>query len=1106
MRKLLNILIFVAFLVQCLTLQAQRFVLNSVLKEGTIYKIGVVEDGIYRITYDELSMAGVDVNTLNRSKISMFGNVSGVLPEANATECYDDLTEMDVLVDDNGILFYGQGSYSWSNNGNYYKYHPNYYCDTTFYFLKIDNQQDGRRMGYQAQDAGDYQNVITSFVDKQYHDVDLHNHYHRGRKWFGETVNTEDGELKIPFSFKNVLTDSPGFIEISFIGATAVDGTVARLKVDGTQVVGDISIAKAGQYNFAVEKTVTSLFNPSAETVEVELEVVSNNTASYLGLDYLSVNVWRSLRYENEQLLFSVNRIFDTKLELVNIDKVGAGAMILDVTSPLSPKIQDFTLKGNTAEFQRLFSGNRSYVLFKDADIKTIKSIKHVENQNIHSISDAEMLIITDKIFVEQAEAIKTIHEEEDGLLSVVVFVDEIYNEFASGSPDITGIRNFIRMVYERASDLKYVLLLGRGTNDYKNVEGYGGNFVPPYEALNSTNEFQAYVSDDYFGLMDAEDGNDCVGKIDVVVGRIPVLSADEAEIVVQKIRRYIDSAKTMGEWRNELLMLADDKKAYSSACDAIETIIESQSSTINIDKIYADAYVRQKLSDGSYCYPDVTSSIVNKFNEGILMMAYLGHGGVQGLSASNLFRIKDIETLENYYRMPFVFTGTCEFSAFDDASFVSAGEILFKMENGGAIGMYTTTRPTSAPTNKVILERFMTNTFGNDNIKNLTMGDVVCLTKKANTNNSSNYVSYVFFGDPALRFTYPAKRIRIDKINDLAILSSTSVAPMDTVRVTGWISDVDGVIDTTFNGVIYPKMFDNKSTYTTLNNSGTAGNVYTFSNYSDVLFDGGFTVNDGRFSFVYLLPRTVNNQNGNARLSFYAMDTVNLTDANCFIKRIKVEGSSSISPDHEGPEINMSWNDGHLSATLHDPQGIYHYNSVIGRDIVIWIESENFHKTLIINDYFNQNVDDYSTGRIEMDLDLLEAGENVITLRAWDTHDNSNSASITVQNAYNNDDSVKSMRNVVNYPNPFTESTCFTIDFDKKNVTVDVDIIIYDVTGRLVNKLEYSNLDVVNIKMDWDGRDASGNHLPTGVYIYKVCLKDSDGCEYSTSQRMVIL
>lgn len=1104
MRKLLAILLFATFMALDVTSVAQSYAAHSVLKDGTIYKIGVVKDGMYRISYDDMAAAGIDVNVLNPNKISMFGNVNGNLPEANDVASYDDLTEMDIIVDDNGILFYGEGPCNWSPYGHYFKYQTNYYSDTTFYFLKIDNQNDGKRMIPQPQDAGEYQNVVTTFMDKKYHEIDLHNYYHRGRKWYGETVNADNVELTIPFVFKNIVADVQGNLELCFIGASKIEGTKARVKINGVQMVDDIVIPKSGEYSFGAEKTVSGLINIPNDTVEVTLEIVSNTSAPFLGLDFISVNACRSLIYENEQLIFAINRRSIPEIEMVNVDNVGAEAVLLDVTSPLSPKIQDFSLIGNTISFTRELVSTTKFVLFEDSDLMSVNSIKHIDNQDIHSIMNAEMLIITDKLFAEQAEAIKTIHEEDEGLLSEVVFVDEIYNEFASGSPDITGIRNFIRMVYERSSELRYVLLLGRGTNDYKNVEGYGGNFVPPYEALNSVNEIYAYVTDDYYGLMGASEGAQCLGMMDIGVGRMPVLTTYEADVVVDKIRRYMYYAKTNGQWRNEMLLLADDKKAYESGSDEIEAIVDTTKVSVNIDKIYSDAYKRQKLSDGSYCYPEVTASIINKFNEGIMMMTYLGHGGVRGLSASSIFMTKDIESLENYYKLPFVVTGTCEFSAFDDASLVSAGEILYTMENGGAIGMFTTTRPTNAPINKAIVKRLVKNTFSNRNIRHLAMGDIVLRTKQENDSNSSNYLSYEFFGDPALRFTYPEKNIVIETVNGMSSDNTISVAPMDTINVKGWISDGGGAVDETFNGVVYPKMYDNKATYKTLNNQGQTSNVYTFSNYSDVLYEGGFSVVNGRFDCTVIVPSSVNNQNGMAKLSFYATDTINETDANGFFKNIVVDGHSAVSPDFEGPEINLSWNAGHLSAVLHDPQGICHYNSMLGRDIVIHIESANLYKSLIVNDYYEQKVDDYTTGNVEIDLDLLEEGENVITLKAWDTHGNSNIASITVESTGNHQ--FTKMHNVINYPNPMDESTCFTIDYDKKDARVDVEIHIFDITGRMVNILKYNDLSSSNLKMNWDGRAAGGERLPTGVYIYKVYLKDSDGETHDTSQRLVIL
>ena len=247
MKKVCNILIVTLLLTLSYVSEAHDFATNSVLKDGTIYKVGVVEDGVYRITFEQLAAIGVDVNALNINNISMFGNVSGMLPEANNAVFYDDLTEMDILVDENGIVFYGENQHRWTIASDFYKYQTNYYSDTTFYFLKIDNQNVGRRMEAQPQDEREHVSVITSFLDKQYHELNLHNHYHRGRKWYGEEITVDDADnFKIPFVFKNIITAQQAAVEVSFVGSSAVDGTVARVKVDGTQVGSDVRIAKAG--------------------------------------------------------------------------------------------------------------------------------------------------------------------------------------------------------------------------------------------------------------------------------------------------------------------------------------------------------------------------------------------------------------------------------------------------------------------------------------------------------------------------------------------------------------------------------------------------------------------------------------------------------------------------------------------------------------------------------------------------------------------------------------------------------------------------------------------------------------------------------------------
>lgn len=75
------------------------------------------------------------------------------------------------------------------------------------------------------------------------------------------------------------------------------------------------------------------------------------------------------------------------------------------------------------------------------------------------------------------------------------------------------------------------------------------------------------------------------------------------------------------------------------------------------------------------------------------------------------------------------------------------------------------------------------------------------------------------------------------------------------------------------------------------------------------------------------------------------------------------------------------------------------------------------------------------------------------------------------------------------NVPNPFTSHTTFEFDLqDPSEVKVDV----YDVTGRLVKAASVGTMGRGRHQLAFDGRDAAGNKLPSGVYFYRVSARGS--------------
>ena len=152
----------------------------------------------------------------------------------------------------------------------------------------------------------------------------------------------------------------------------------------------------------------------------------------------------------------------------------------------------------------------------------------------MHALKDINYLLITTSEFIEQDQRIANYHIENSELTAKVVLLDDIYNEFSSGSRDITGIRDFIRHIYNTNSSdstkLKFVCFFGDDSYDYKDRIASNNNVVPVYLASESFNLASSYVTDDFFAMLEENEGTMSSNhSMDVATGRIPVSTQQQA-------------------------------------------------------------------------------------------------------------------------------------------------------------------------------------------------------------------------------------------------------------------------------------------------------------------------------------------------------------------------------------------------------------------------------------------------------------------------------------------------------------------------------------------------------------------------------------------------
>lgn len=801
---------------------------------------------------------------------------------------------------------------------------------------------------------------------------------------------------------------------------------------------------------------------------------------------------------------------------------------IWDVTDPFDLKLQNTIFNNNEHAFVANTAGNlRRYISVNSYLIP--KPLTNINNQNIHGVRDIDYLIVTNDDLRSSAENLAQFHREKNGLTVYVATTREIYNEFSHGIQDITAIRDFVKMIWDEASTpekrIKYLLLFGDASYDYFNVVTNNTNVVPTFQSVNSHVPNTSFCTDDYFALMDVEEGRmdniQNIGMLDISVGRLPVNNISQANSVVNKIKNYY-SIESFGNWRNEYTLVADDmddtwESTFVLGNEQFAKLIEEQYPYAIFNKIYLDAYEQRSLGGGER-YPGAVDAINNGIEKGTLFWSYNGHGGTFGLASERVIEIPQINAWNNKFALPLFLTATCEFSRYDDPGMVSGGENVLLNPNGGGIGLLTTTRLIFVSTNNAILDQFYYNSFYVKDNNNLTPIGLIYKETKNRTSPVFQDRFFTLLGDPALNLSKPRYSIILDSLNGVSFNGGNvdTLKALSKVTFKGRVLNDDNSIRSDFNGLVYPTVLDKPTTIQTRANDPSAIPL-DIKVESNVLFRGRSQAVNGRFEFTFIIPKDINYRFDTSRVSLYAENQI--VDAAGFENRIIVGGSAdTVNFDDKGPQIELFMNDytfvnGGMTnngplfiATLFDESGINTAGSGIGRELIATIDKgTQDEKSFVLNEYYLASVDSYQEGEIRYRLSGLSEGKHTITLKAWDVHNNSQEATLEFIVEESGD---LVLRNVLNYPNPFSTRTEFHFDHNKPGQDITVHIQIMTIGGRVV-KTHFSDISASDshlIPFEWDARDEFGDKLARGVYVYRIRARAADGEWVEKYEKLLIL
>ena len=141
---------------------------------------------------------------------------------------------------------------------------------------------------------------------------------------------------------------------------------------------------------------------------------------------------------------------------------------------------------------------------------------------------------------------------------------------------------------------------------------------------------------------------------------------------------------------------------------------------------------------------------------------------------------------------------------------------------NGGAPALMTTVRPVYTGGNKRLTANAMEYILSKDDLgRPREIGEAYRLGKNA-TSDLRNTRKFALIGDPAMPLAIPQFNVATTAINGVPLnpqdsTRSDTLRALQKVTITGVVLDNNGAVDTDFNGIVYPTLFDKAQQVSTL-------------------------------------------------------------------------------------------------------------------------------------------------------------------------------------------------------------------------------------------------------------------------------------------------
>ncbi|MCQ2360898.1 MAG: type IX secretion system sortase PorU [Paludibacteraceae bacterium] len=1104
---------------------AQKYAANSVLAGGSWYKIAVETSGLYKLTYSDIKNMGIG----DPAGVRVYGYGGALIDEdlSKALPRYDDLPEVAVYMEKGAdgvfsegdyILFYAQGvvkdNISKEEPTHSYTYN---YCSKEGYYFITCGSGEGLRMEKAALVTNEPTVTFKNTLAGYYIHSDETTLLTSGREWYGYKFSS--GTLSRTFTIcdTNIDTGEDIYIDATLV-AHSSNKTQFAVTFNGADA-GTVNIAASTSSHIAGKKGLFQKYlnnnTSSNPRISLKYSPFSASDAGYLY--YICANYYKRLILDsNNSSILITNPEELTRGVIAKYEITGASGstMVWDITDPVRTKRIPATISGGTLTFKEERSEFHKYIAFNPNAAKAPKMVGAVGNQNLHQLSVADMVIITPPEYMNAANRLANFHRTNDNLSVHIITPELIYNEFSSGTPDVSAYRLLMKMFYDRAMESKgrlpqHLLLMGVTGYDNRGIKNEKRPLVG-YQSPESLTSTSSYTTDDFYGMLDDNEGAYISSAtMDISVGRLPVTSEQEAENVVTKTINYVTSSST-GDWRALCTFLGDndDSHAHEQQADQLASMVTETNNSYRTDKIFLDSYIAVNSSAGT-SYPGARNKVLQNLKDGTVVFTFVGHGSPNILTTEQTISKNDITGMYNK-NLALWATATCDFSRYDDVSHSAGMEVILN-PNGGGIALYTTTRVVYSSENFKLMKAAFTYLFPEANAEHKTIGEIFRLAK-IDLKNNSNKLNFTLLGDPAIKIHYPSHIVKTDSINH-SVPAEAEMQALGIVTIRGHLENANADTLKNFNGKILITVYDKEETLKTLGQVGDKS-AFSYKDYPNKLFKGTISVTNGLFETTFMVPKDINYRIDKGKILYYAWQEGS-TENDAFGNDVdfRVGGTD---PSYEettvGPVIRAYMNapefvnGGKVNSSpvfyshTFDEYGVNVVGAGIGHDATV-ILTGPVSGTYNLNDSYVSALNDYKNGMFKYQFRDLEQGSYRLDFKVWNLQNISNTTSLEfVVDTLARPE----IEEFFIYPNPASDHATMYLRHNRPEVPLSVTFRVYDMGWR-----EYWSSTVTE---NTDGtyhstwKMAGGfNNVCSGVYWVRAIIHTPNGNYTQLVKKLIV-